>query len=109
MSFLLAAIEVPTNAARWANAGTLIWNVASVLVIRSGLEKVLPPSIDLTKNRFLLPVSGQTAKTLPASLVEILLPMAVPVVSRPLTRRGASQPAAVRRPINAGRPLCQTT
>ena len=103
-------METPTSAARCAMAGMVIWNVAAVLATSNGVAlNVSPPSVDFEKKMLLLPVSGHTAKTVPAALVVMSLPMAVPVVSAWLIWTGACQPEALRKLTNAGRLLCQIT
>src|SRR4051794_3809548 len=111
-------METPISSARRAKAGTAIWNEPNVRAHTRGLilrvagsrgNQLAPPSTDVMKNRFCETVSGQTANTSPAALVVMSLPMAVPLVSAPLTWVGACQPDDRRRLTKAGRLLCQMT
>ena len=65
--------------------------------------------VDLTTKILRFPVAGQKPKTSPEALVLTSSPIAVPLVSAPLTWIGVCQlPAGpVRRFMKAGRPLCQ--
>src|ERR1017187_6152841 len=70
-------------------AGMKFWYLPLVLAMLTGVEKLVPPSVDFAVHRFWLTVSGQKAKTSPFALVLISLPTAVPLVSNPLIRKGA--------------------
>ncbi len=83
--------------------------LSNVVAICTGRAKLTPPLVDLARKTFRLPVVGQKAKTWPAELVLMSLPIAVPTVSVPLTLSGVFQPEAVRRFTNAGSPSCQMT
>jgi hypothetical protein len=82
---------------------------AKVVPMRTGAPKETPPLVDLTTFSRRLPVSGKKPKTSPLALVLTSSPIAVPVVSAPLTWIGACHepPGPVRRAMKAGLPLCQ--
>ena len=87
------------------------WNEAKPVAMRTGVPNEAPPLVDLTMLSRRLPLSGKKPKTSPKLLVLMSSPIAVPVVSAPLTWTAAChEPVGpVRRATTAGRPGCQMT
>ena len=76
----------------------------------TGVLNVVPPSVDFATKICRLVVSGHSANTSPFPLVVMLPPVDAPVVSAPLTFRGALHvpPGPLRTATKHGSLLCQS-